>query len=263
MEVIDVDSRSGGNTHIYISSDKEENAVYADDATSVAAVGNPSGASDTIIESAGESNGDDDAGGYSDDDDNHTEDHNDNVSSAFATAATHIYIGSDKEENAVYADDATSVAAVGNPAAHRTPSLKAPAGQWNADAGGYSDGDDNHTEDHNDNVSSAFASKSQRGPYSYWHERDICRLVEIDGLLSDGLNDLIVPSSTLYVEFVKNYQPVYRDNLDSKTISEKRYKLKKKFFDYCKSEASLNPGQEGPVYACCREAWPHIVEGPR
>ncbi|KAI4968279.1 hypothetical protein ZWY2020_060016 [Hordeum vulgare] len=190
MEVIDVDSRSGGDTHIYINSDEEENAVYADDATSVAAVGNPSGTSDTIIEGAGESNGDD-------------------------------------------------------------------------DAGGYSDGDDNYTEDRNDNVSSAFASKSQRGPYSYWHERDICRLVKTDGLLSGGLNDIIIPSSMLYVEFVKDNQPIYRGNLDSKTISEKRYKFKKKFFDYCKSEAGLNPGQEGPVYACCREAWPHIVEKAR
>lgn len=206
---------------------------------------------------------------------------------------THIYLSSDEEDDAVYADDgasyanskavsaaATSLAAAssddyggGNPTGASGTNNFEGAGNSNGDddAGGYSDGDeDNHSEDGDDNtsdVSSAVASRSQRAPYNYWHHTDLCRLVEIDGRLCEDFKGASVPSSVLYKAFMKDRQPIYRGKLTSKKISEKRYQLRKKFRVFCTLEARCEyrrrHTEEDAFYACCKKAWPDIVEEAR
>lgn len=206
-----------------------------------------------------------------------------NVEDSDGGGDTHIYLSSDEEDDVVYADDGASYAnstavsaaatSLGAASSHDYSDRSPNGGNSNEDAGGYFDDndDDHHSGESGDDTtdfSSATASKSQRAPYNKWHPIDLCTLVEIDGQLVKDFEGARVPSSVLYEAFMEDPRPIRRAGLTSRNISYKRYQLRKKFRAFCKSDPTRyfrrrRTDQEGKFYACCRKAWPDIVEESR
>ena len=197
---------------------------------------------------------------------------------------THVYLSSDEEDDAVYADDGSSYANCKAASAAATSLATVSCTDYGDDNpnGGDSNGDgnpnnsyfddnDNDSEDGGDDASdfsSAATSKSPKAPYNYWHPTDLCTLVEIDGQLLKDFEGATVPSSVLYEAFMEDPRPIRRGGLTSRKISYKRYQLKKKFRAFCKLDPrrafrTCHTAQECKFYTCCKEAWPHIVEEGR